>query len=380
MSDHILTGGSTMRGDGGVFRRGRIWWVRYSAPGVEGAQEMRESSKSESEAAAQRLLRRRLREVGNHRDGIQPFQGPSAERLTVGDLLEALFRVYETKKIKSLRHTTGHAKPVREFFGHRKALAVTPDLVRTYVAQRREEGVATATINRELAVLKRAFSVAAQERKIGVKPYIPSAGPEDNARGGFFEAHEFERMLAHLDPLMQEMARFGFRTGWRPSEIRALTWDRVDRAARELRLRTTKNGRPRLLAMDDGLAALIERMWTARQFTRRGGTTGLSEFVFHKDGRPLTESVFCKRWARARDAAGLKGRYFYDFRRTAVRNFVRGGVPETVAMAISGHVTRSVFDRYNITSTADTLAALEKQREYVEKAAVASNVESIRRN
>ena len=368
-----------MRGDGGTFKRGRIWWIRYSAPGKDGkACETRESSHSDSEATAQKLLRHRLREVGNHREGIRPFQGPSAERLTVGDLLEALFQKYESEQIKSLRHTTGHAKPVREFFGHRRALTVTPDTVRIYIEQRREEGCSTATINRELAVLKRAFSVAVQERKINVKPYIPSAGPEDNVRRGFFEAGDVERMVANLDPVMAEMTRFGFVTGWRSSEIRLLTWSRVDRAAREIRLDTSKNGRPRLLPLDDDLAALFERAWAARQYVKRGGTSALSEYVFHEDGQPLSESVFAKRWAAAREAAGLPGRLFHDLRRTAVRNLVRSGVPEVVAMGITGHVTRSVFDRYNITSTDDTLEALRKQREYV--AGMPSNVSAFRKD
>ncbi len=102
-------------------------------------------------------------------------------------------------------------------------------------------------------------------------------------------------MLEHLDPVTAKMTRFGFRTGWRASEIRLLTWRRVDRAAREIRLDTTKNGRPRLLPLDDDLTALFERRWTARQYTKADGTTGISEFVFHETSQPLTPSVFAKR-------------------------------------------------------------------------------------
>jgi len=147
----------------------------------------------------------------------------------------------------------------------------------------------------------------------------------------------------------------------------------------EIRLDTTKKGRPRLLPLDDDLAALFERRWTARQYTKKGGTSAISEFVFHEGGRPLSQSVFAKRWAAARKAAGLAGRLFHDLRRSAVRNLVRSGVPETVAMSISGHVTRSVFDRYNITSTDDTLAALKQQGEFL-KNQPASNVTAIRKN
>jgi integrase len=367
-----------MRGDGRVFLRGTIWWIAYYGPGTDGMREYRESSGSESQKDAATLLRQRLREVGNHRDGIRRFQGPAADRITVANLLDALFAEYERDQIKSLRHTTGHSKPIRAFFGFRRALSVNPDLVRTYIKQRtKDDGVTTATINRELAVLKRAFNLAVEEGKLASKPYIPSAGSENNVRTGFFEVAELERMLQHLDHVMGEMARFGFRTGWRAAEVRLLTWSRVDRAAREIRLDTTKNGRPRLLPLDDDLAALVERLWSARQYTKKDGTTGLSEFLFHEGGQPLSQSVFNKRWSKARNAAGLPGRIFHDFRRSAARNLVRSGVSETVAMTITGHLTRSVFDRYNITSTDDTLAALQRQQEFL-GAAPKSNVSAFR--
>jgi hypothetical protein len=93
------------------------------------------------------------------------------------------------------------------------------------------------------------------------------------------------------------------------------------------------------------------------------------EFVFSRDGRPIRN--FRKSWdqaciqARLVTSSGAASRMFHDLRRTGVRNLIRAGVPEKTAMAISGHKTRSVFDRYNIVSEGDLKDAAERLAAYL---------------
>ena len=148
------------------------------------------------------------------------------------------------------------------------------------------------------------------------------------------------------------MALFGYETGWRLREIITLQWRQLDLGEGSARLDpgTTKNREGRLVYLSPHLLEILRAQAAAtRDLERARGL--IVPWVFHRRGGRILR--FLASWQTACRNAGVPGMFFHDLRRTAVRNMVRAGIPERVAMQISGHKTRSVFERYNIVSETD---------------------------
>ena len=147
-------------------------------------------------------------------------------------------------------------------------------------------------------------------------------------------------------------------TGWRSkSEVQPLTWAQVDFTAGTVRLEpgSTKNRKGRTFVMTQGLRACLEgARERVRAIERQQGRI-IPQVFTHDDGRPIR--TFRKTWRTACRLAGLPGKIPHDFRRTAVRNLERAGVPRSVAMAMTGHKTESVYRRYDIVSERDLFDA-----------------------
>lgn len=338
-----------MRGMGRVFRRGRTYWIAYSHRG----REYRESARSEKEAAAKRLLKKRLKDILGDR-----FVPPSQERVLFSELLDGLLLDYRNNGRKSLKVLEYRLKPLQDAFGLDRAVDVTEPRIERYKAARLAEGKAPATVNRELSVLRRAFRLAVKQKRLATAPAVECL-TEHNVRTGFFERGDFEAVVAHLPEYLRDFARFAYLSAWRKGEIASLAWADVDRDGRVIRLRpeASKTGEGRTLALEGALWEIIERRWAARQVPTPEGAR-LTPWVFHRAGHPIRDIRGA--WASACKVAGLEGKLFHDLRRTAVRNMVRAGVPQSVAMKISGHRTAAIFRRYDITTEADIREAVRK--------------------
>jgi integrase len=350
------------RGDGALIRvEGQPNW--FSLISVRGKQHEISTGTSDVKLA-KRFHRQKLDELAADRQGLKQFTTPQHRQLQFGSLLDDLVSDYRVRRVKSLGSALSHLKPVRDHFGDWRALDINFRAIEAYINKRRDEKKSNATVNRELELLRRALRLAHDRQLL---PSIPKVRvlTENNTRQGFFERPDLEAVVAALPADLRDFTRFAYLTGWRKGEIISLKWTDVDRDAGAIRLRpeAAKTGRGRTVMLEGDLAELIDRRWESRLF-EKDGDVRVTALVFHRDGKPVGD--FKKSWATACRAAGAPDKLFHDLRRTAARNMVRAGVPERVAMAVTGHVTRSMFDRYNIVSEDDLRMAAQKTTIYVD--------------
>ena len=227
-------------------------------------------------------------------------------------------------------------------------------------------GIAPSTVKLELTHLHKAFRLAERAGKAMCPPF-PQITVR-NVRTGFFERADFEAVRSHLPEAFQGPITFACLTGWRvPSEILTLRWKQVDFSAGMVRLEpgTTKNDEGRVFPFGvlPELANLLRARW--EQALSLELATGQNiPWVFHWNDRGTLKEIHPKalyhRWKRACRLAGVPTRIPHDFRRTAVRNLERAGVPRSVAMKLTGHKTEAVYRRYAIVCEADLTEGLKK--------------------
>lgn len=387
-----------------------VWWIKYSRHGKP----FRESTGFEvsigdpkedkrNREKAEKRLEQRLAEITTG-----TFTGPRIERVRVDELADDFLREYRINGRKSLyqaeKRWKAHLKP---FFGGRRAVDVTSDVLARYVDRRQEAGAQNATINRELAALKRMFSLGAKATpaKVLRMPAFPHLR-EDNIRQGFLEDGQYTKLVEHSPGLwFRAMLEVGRTYGWRSNELKTMRVKQVDLLARTIRLEpgTTKNREGREVTMTGPVFTLLKECMQGKGpdeyiFTRdlrkrkTDAALGKSAETHHRVTVPIGD--FRKTWWRVCVLAGLGqmicrrcsqpvtvekctcktkqlkyvGLLFHDLRRTAARNYRRLGVGETVIMRIGGWKTRSVFERYNIVTQADVLDAVTKLENAEQKA------------
>jgi integrase len=390
------------------------WFLRFYLHGKQ----VRETTGTPDETEACRVALARLDEAGADRSGAKKFIGPEQKKITVQQLLDALKLNYEIRG-KSGARLLSNLKPLEEWFGYYKAIDLQGADLDHFIKHAQEHGrrksstkpAQPASINRSLQLLGQAYKLAKKDGILNHEPPTRRQSEVGNARQGFFDAADFYRVLSQLPTRYRDFTLFAYLTGWRRGEIQKLSWSDIDGDSIKLRAMHSKNRTARSVPLVGELAELIERRRQARPVPSKQEKIAAVESVldgvpcnniFHSAGQPVGD--FRKAWHTACIMAGVGklvcpkatcenanldaegkcakcgktwnreerkyvGKLFHDLRRSAVRDMVRSGTPQAVAMSISGHKTPSVFQRYNITDDADQRQALLNRQTYAQQRA-----------
>jgi integrase len=257
-----------------------------------------------------------------------------------------------------------------------RAGAVTDPVIDAYVAGRLAQKYKPATLNRDLAMLRRALRIAYRtrdehgQRLIAVIPEIELL-EEDNVREGFPTEAEYQAIRARLPPILQGLADFYRVTGYRKREPLRITIDMVDEREGVIMLspRLAKSRQWRAnwpYKKHPVLRAAIERQLELRGEIELARGIIISTLFFWEDGRPIKS--FRSAWTKASAAAGYAHRLVHDFRRMAARDLAKSCRNRKVARRLLGAKTDSIFDRYNIVTEEDEGAAVEALADFHEAA------------
>ena len=288
------------------------------------------------------------------------------------------------QNLPTLRARLLHLEP---YFGARRMASLKGADIASYRTKRQAEGSGPSGINRELSALARAFSLGRElellnESTLNVRKYHVAENPP---RSGFFEASQYEAVMRHLTHIVVRVVDgkrrkikvpaddlklaclIAYRLGWRKNEILMLERRQTSLDAADgmgtlcLDPGSTKNDEGRYVVLPPDLkAAIAAQLQRLDTYQRQSGR--ITKYLFtHTVGLHAGSRIrdFRRVWATACKAAGVPAAIFHDFRRTAVRGMVNATVPERVAMKITGHKTRSVFDRYHIVANGDLQRAAQ---------------------
>lgn len=295
------------------------------------------------------------------------FGWPTVQETTIAELVDLVVDDYKMNTRKSLRSAQQLTQFWKNLAGSMLAERVTSATLRDWAKMWVEQDhLSGGRVNRRMSFLLRGFSLGLEHQLITQRPKwtrLKEAPP----RSGFFIWEQFRSLRNELPAHARVPVTIDYWSGMRWGEITSLVWNQVlfDHRRQIVRITLagsdTKTSEPRALVMGGDLYDVL-RAWD--ETTRV--THPDCPWVCHYLGRRLKSirtawqkacvKLGLGKWTKPKGKMvgqrGYVGALLHDFRRTGVKNLSDAGVPEKIAMAISGHKTRSIFDRYNIVSEA----------------------------
>ncbi len=315
-------------------RRGsRFYWI---APWIEGKQVPQSSGETDYDRADRKLKILEGKIAAN-----APITART-DRDTFAALLELVRTDYKIKRRRSLydleKRIDVALVPVLGRLPAGKAWQEIPG----YILGRQEDEIQNATINRELAIIRRAYRLGLRSGMVSFVPFIEML-PEENERENYFSKEQFAAIVAIASPLIGNILTVAYVTGWRIRSILRLEWRQVDLKGGFVWLNAsdTKNMKATRWPLDVmGLREVFE----AQRKDTDAIKNAIVPWVFHRRGRPV--KTFKNSWETIRKEAGVPAHVIHDFRGTAIVNLLESNADAPAIMNMVGLKTQAMVIRY----------------------------------
>lgn len=333
-----------------VFKRGDTYWYEFIFAGKR----IRESAKTHSKTVAKEAEKDRRRSLERTLAGL-PAEKRTDRIQTVEDVVSRYLAHYPLNhRPGSVRFSTQRLACVRRILGSTVLPDLTEDAIRDYIRTRLSGGAAGRTVNMELGELSRCIGrpwsvLWPKVRKLEERRDVGKALSPDE------ESRLLEALKNHPHPwrvpMLGTFLRVALLTGMRAGEITSLTWGQVDFDSKTITVgrAKTSSGTGRLIPMNTQLFAVLSAH--ADWFTDRFGATQMEHFLF-PFGKPAPSDPtrhitdMSSAWEALRKLAGVQCR-LHDLRHTAATKMAEAGVPESTMLALMGHMSRAMLERYS---------------------------------
>lgn len=266
------------------------------------------------------------------------------------------------KAKRSRREDERHIRVLSEFFGNVLLSQITRTKVEEFKQIRknrqtwRGDPVSDGYCNRALECLRHLLRLAVEEGVLEAAPLV-RLHKVNNARDRALSEEEYRRLCAVAPLHLRRIIICAYETGMRAGEIIGLIWDKVDLKTGFIRLAAedTKTNEKRAIPLSPLLWETLEEI---RKEQREGKVVSIGGHVFTWQRNPLGRQGWKRSWATACRNAKLEDLRFHDLRHTFVTRKVREGWDYKRIMAITGHKTFAIFQRYNNPSEEDLKAVV----------------------
>ena len=275
------------------------------------------------------------------------FEKDVGHKKTFKDMMDRFMKEHAPKVSGSMQNSyTSSLKHLIPFFGDLNLLSISREEISKYKVLRLDEGAMPATINRELAMVSKAFTLALEDWgwiKGKDKPFSKIAYEKvNNERDRWLTEDEEKRLLENCPEWLCEIINFALNTGLRQDELLSLEWNRVDLFRKAVLIQKTKNGKPKTVPLNKIALGVIERRSESKVVKLK------NDFVFvSSHGTKIDRHNLRRAFNNAVRTAEIEDFTFHDLRHCFCTKLAQRGVDIYKIAKLAGHEDIRMTQRYS---------------------------------